>query len=195
MIFETIITSANLAGEPHITPFGIRYENDNVIISPYKPSTTLDNILATKCAVMNLTDDVRVFAGALTKRQFGELVLINKTVQTNNHNSFRLAGCLAHAELELLEVRDDAVRPQLIMKKVTEENHKSFAGFNRAQSAVIELAVLVSRLHLLPREKIQTELQYLQIAIDKTAGEREQQAWGWLIEKIDNFYAKQAGTT
>ncbi len=193
MIFETIITSVNLAGKPNITPFGICYENDNVIISPYKPSTTLDNILATKCAVMNLTDDVRVFAGALTKRKFGELVLIKKTVHTNKNAGFRLADCLAHAELELLVVRDDAVRPQLVMKKTTEDNHQSFAGFNRAQAAVIELAVLVSRLHMLPREKIETEKQYLQIAMDKTAGEREKQAWGWLIEAIENFYAEQAG--
>jgi hypothetical protein len=114
-------------------------------------------------------------------------------MQTNKIKGFRLADCLAHVELELVEVRDDATRPALVMKKVAEFNHRSFVGFNRAQAAVIELAVLTSRLHMLPREKIQTELQYLQIAIDKTAGEREMEAWGWLIEKIDNFYAEQTG--
>jgi uncharacterized protein len=101
-----------------------------------------------------------------------------------------LVDCLAHVELELLEVRDDATRPTLVMKKIAEFNHKPFAGFNRAQAAVIELAVLVSRLHLLPREKIVDEMRYLQIAIDKTAGARELEAWGWLVEKIDHFYAK-----
>jgi uncharacterized protein len=190
MIFETIITSVDLAGKPHVTPFGVRHENENIIISPYKPSTTLENILATKCATMNLTDDVRVFAGAVCKKHnLSPLQTIS--LQTNIHEGCRLANCLAHVELELLEVRDDATRPELIMKKVAEFNHKPFAGFNRAQAAVIELAVLVSRLHMLPREKIQTELQYLQIAIDKTAGERELEAWSWLIEKIDNFYAEQ----
>ena len=187
MIFETIIISVDLAGNPHVTPFGVRHENDCIVISPYKPSKTLENILATKNAVMNLTDDVRVFAGALTNRQAWQLTQANKV------NGFRLAGCLAHAELELLEVREDEMRPQLIMKKISEENHQPFLGFNRAQAAVIELAVLASRLRMLPREKIQTELQYLQIAIDKTAGERENQSWGWLIEKIDNFYAEQLG--
>ena len=187
MIFETIIISVDLAGNPHVTPFGVRHENDYIVISPYKPSRTLDNILVTKNAVMNLTDDMRVFAGALTNRQAWQLT------QANKIKGFRLAGCLAHAELELLEVREDELRPQLIMKKITEENHQSFQGFNRAQAAVLELAVLASRLHMLPREKIQTELQYLQIAIDKTAGERENQAWGWLMEKVDNFYAEQLG--
>ena len=187
MIFETIVTSIDAAGEPHVTPFGVRYEGEFMVISPYRPSTTLENILATKCAVMNLTDDVRVFAGALTNRKMGDLLAANKIVAP------RLADCLAHVELELVEVRDDAVRPQLVMKKVAEFNHKAFAGFNRAQAAVLELAVLTSRLHMLPREKIQAELQYLQIAIDKTAGEREKQAWCWLVEKIDHFYAEQSG--
>jgi hypothetical protein len=187
MIFETIITSVDTDNKPHTTPFGVRHEGDFIVISPYKPSTTLENILATKCAVMNLTDDVRVFAGALTNRKFGELV------QTNKINGFRLADCLSHIELELSEVRDDAMRPQLVMKKVFEKNHKPFQGFNRAQAAVVELAVLLSRLHMLPREKIRNEFQYLQIAIDKTAGECEKQAWSWLVEAIDNFYAEQTG--
>ena len=198
MIFETIITSVDLTGEPHIAPFGVRYEGDLVVIAPYKPSTTLDNILATKCAVMNLVDDVRVFAAALTNRKTANRNIANREtgalVQANKINGFRLADCLAHVELELVELRDDAIRPQLFMKRVAEFNHKPFAGFNRAQAAVIELAVLVSRLHLLPKNKIMLEIEYLKIAMDKTAGEREMQAWGWLTESIENFYAEQAGT-
>lgn len=199
MIFETIITSVDFAGEPHIAPFGVRYEGDLVIIAPYKPSTTLNNVLATKCAVMNLADDVRVFAAAVTNRKIanrkiGRLVPINTASQVNKTQGFRLAGCLAHVELELVELRDDAVRPQLIMQQVAEFNHKPFAGFNRAQAAVIELAVLVSRLRILPKDKIMFEIEYLKIAMEKTAGEREMQAWSWLTEAIENFYAEQAGT-
>lgn len=182
MILETIISSVDLTGEPHVTPFGVKYEDGLIVISPYKPSTTLANILATKCAVMNLTDDVRVFAGALTNRQPWQLIQAEKIM------ALRLADCLAHSELELVKMRDDATRPQLLMKKIAEFNHQPFAGFNRAQAAVIELAVLVSRLHLLPRGKIESEIQYLQIAIDKTAGERELEAWSWLTQKVDSFY-------
>lgn len=187
MIYETIVISTDLAGSPHVAPFGVRHEADFVVISPYKPSTTLNNILATGHAVMNMTDDVRVFAGVLTSRQPWTLM------QANRIKGYRLADCLAHTELKLMEMRDDAVRPQLVMQKIETQNHQPFNGFNRAQAAVIELAVLASRLQMLPREKIQTEMQYLQIAIDKTAGEREKRAWGWLVEKIDNFYAEQLG--
>jgi uncharacterized protein len=187
MIFETIVTSIDESGNAHVTPFGVQHEGDFLVIAPFKPSTSLNNILATKCAVLNLSDDVRVFAGALTKRQAWTLLPASEI------NGVRLADCLAHTELSLVEVRDDAARPQLVMKKVAEFNHKPFAGFNRAQAAVIELAVLISRLHILPREKIEAELNYLKIAIDKTAGSREVEAWGWLIQKMNNFYAEQSG--
>ena len=79
------------------------------------------------------------------------------------------------------------------MEIVHEMQHQAFQGFNRAQAAVIELAVLASRLNMLDKEKVLFEMQYLQISIDKTAGERELQAWSWLAEKVVNFYAEQAG--
>lgn len=182
MIFETIIISTNAAGEAHVTPFGVKHEDDFVVISPFKPSKTLDNILLNKSATMNLTDDVRVFAGALTKRQPWHLMPVNKI------KGFRLADCLTHVELTLIDVRDDGARPQLVMQKVETQRHESFKGFNRAQAAVIELAVLASRLHMLPSEKVRSELNYLQIAIDKTAGERELEAWTWLTDKITTYY-------
>ncbi len=187
MIFEAIISTTDAQGKPHVTPFGVRYENELAVISPFKPSTTLENILATQCATINLTDDVRVFAGALTGRSVVDLVPTEKIV------GYRLSDVLAHKELKLVKVQEDKVRPQLYLEVVYHEQHKPFQGFNRAQAAVIELAVLVSRLHLLPREKIENEINYLKIAIDKTAGERELQAWSWLMEKVEFFYASQSG--
>lgn len=182
MIFETIITTVNTAQEPHITPFGVRFESEQVIIAPYKPSITLNNILINKFAVMNMTDDVRVFAGALTGRRDWPLLPVQ------NNQGYRLADCLAHTILQLIEVREDGERPQLVMQAIYSENHQSFQGFNRAQAAVVELSILVSRLHLLPKEKVVAEKNYLQIAIDKTAGARELEAWTWLVEKINYFY-------
>ncbi len=182
MIFETIIISCDQEGAPHVTPFGVKHEDEFVVISPFKPSKTLNNILTSGVATMNLTDDVRVFVGALTKHEAWRLL------PTRHIEGFRLQDCLTHVELSLVEVREDDERPQLVMKRVSAEHHQGFDGFNRAQAAVIELAVLASRLHMLPANKIQTEMQYLQIAIDKTAGKRELEAWGWLVDKINGYY-------
>ncbi len=79
---------------------------------------------------------------------------------------------------------EDALRPRFHCRVVHEHAHAPAPGFNRAQAAVIEAAILTSRLHMLPPEKIRAELDYLTIAISKTAGDREQEAWEWLTAKI-----------
>ncbi len=187
MIFETIVTTTNVDGSAHIAPFGVRERDDLVLIAPFRPSQSLDNLLRTKRAVMNLTDDVRVFAGNLTGRREWPVTRAFKI------DGWMLESALAHRELELAEIRDDAIRPELLFRVVHEGMHAPFRGFNRGQAAVIEAAVLVSRLHMLSAEKIDAELKYLEIAVQKTAGEREIQAWNWLLEKIENFRAEQNG--
>lgn len=187
MIYETILISVDADNKPHIAPFGIRERDGLILIAPFRPSTSLDNLLSSRCAVLNLTDDVRVFAGALTGRREWPVYAAEKI------KGFVLNTALAHRELELVEVKEDAVRPELYFRVVHEVNHAPFRGFNRAQAAVVELAVLVSRLHMLPMEKIDAEIAYLAIAIEKTAGEREREAWGWLMERIENYKAGISG--
>lgn len=187
MIYETIVTSLNTDGTAHIAPFGIREQDELVLIAPFRPSTSLDNLLRSQNAVVNLTDDVRLFAGSLTGRREWP------TRRAELVDGWVVESALAHRELELVEVREDETRPHLLFKVVHERIHAPFRGFNRAQAAVIEASVLVSRLHMLPLEKIDAELKYLAIAIEKTAGERELEAWGWLMERIENFRAEQTG--
>ncbi len=50
------------------------------------------------------------------------------------------------------------------------------------------MAILVSRLAMLPREKVEVEIAYLKSAIEKTAGPEESEAWSWLMEKVERFY-------
>ncbi len=187
MIFETIISTLSTTGVAHVAPFGIRWQHGLAEICPYRPSTTLQNILDTGMAVMNITDDVRVFAGAIAKR--GELTLVD----AEQVKGVRLKNLLAHHELVMHSVKEDAERPRLLMEVKHSVTHAPFRGFNRAQAAVIEMAVLVSRLNRLPIEKITQEMQYLQIAIDKTAGEQELEAWQWLVDCVQNHLAQSQG--
>ncbi|MBT2325994.1 DUF447 family protein [Variovorax paradoxus] len=173
-IFEAVVTTVAPDGKPHVAPMGIRYQEGGVLLMPFKPSTTHDNIVATGHAVLNIVTDTRVFAGCVTGRKTWP------TRAAERIDGVRLASALRHVELELVERRDDVQRPVLRMAPVHEAMHAPFAGFNRAQAAVIEGAVLVSRLHMLAPEKVETEMNYLQIAIDKTAGPEEREAWGWL---------------
>jgi uncharacterized protein len=174
MILETIVTTRTESGADHIAPMGLREQDGYTILSPFRPSATLDHILREQCAIVNLTDDVRVFAGCLTGR-YGWPTVPGIHLACN-----RLAATLAHVELELDHVEDDPVRPRLWCRTIERFNHAPFPGFNRAQAAVIEAAILVSRLGMLPAEKVSSELDYLEIAVEKTAGPREREAWDWL---------------
>ena len=186
-IFETVVTTCSPAGAVHVAPMGVRLLDGEVVLKPFRPSRTLDNILATRCAVLNVLTDVRVFAGCVTGRRNWPTVPVNAPDGTT---AARLACAHSHTLLRLAEVQEDAQRPTLRLTRMHEAQHSAFCGFNRAQAAVIEGAVLVSRLHLLPPDKIDAELAYLQIAIDKTAGTPELEAWAWLQEAVARHRAR-----
>jgi hypothetical protein len=178
LIRETIVTTVDAGGRAHIAPLGLIAEGDGWIIAPFRPSTTLDNLMAVPFATASHTDDVRIFAGALTGRHDWP------TAPADDVPVPRLAAALAHTELAVEEVRADPQRPRLYCRVVREAMHAPFRGFNRAQAAVIEAAILTSRLGMLPRDKVEREIAYLQIAVDKTAGPREREAWDWLMVKV-----------
>ncbi len=188
-IFEAVLTTVSAAGVPHVAPMGVRYlggpSGARIVLMPFRPSTTLDNMLATRCAVLNRLVDPRVFAGCVTGRKSWPLRPAEKIA------GVRLEAALSHVELELADIVEDAQRPRLTFAPIHEVQHAPFLGFNRAQNAVIEGAVLVSRLHLLPPEKIDAEMAYQQIAIDKTASPEAREAWGWLREAVAAHRAKQ----
>lgn len=179
LIHEIVVTTVAADGTPHIAPMGPRVHGDEVVLMPFKPSTTLANVLATGHAVMNMLTDVRVFAGCVTGRRDWPLQPAERIAGQ------RLQCALAHRELALESHEDHPERPVLRMRTVHQATHAPFPGFVRAQAAVIEGAVLVSRLRMLPAEKVDAELAYLQIAIDKTAGPDELEAWQWLLDAVE----------
>jgi hypothetical protein len=131
--------------------------------------------------VASHVDDVRIFAGCLTGRAAWPLAPTGGPAP-------RLAAALAHWELSVAEVVEDATRPRFRMRVDAAVAHAPASGFNRARGAIIELAILASRLAMLPREKVRREVAYLAIAVEKTAGPGEREAWDWLIEKLRAFY-------
>ena len=179
MIREIILTTVSREGEPHLAPMGVHVLDDGrFLIMPFRPSRTLDNLLATGVAVMNYCEDVRIFAGCLTGHRDWPLMPAEVVP------GVRLAETLGHVELRLDHFEDDPVRAKFYCRVVHEAAHRPFRGYNRAQVAVLEAAILVSRLDRLPPERVRTEVEYLKIAIDRTAGPREMEAWGWLMDRV-----------
>jgi uncharacterized protein len=185
MIRETVVSTMDESGQVHFAPIGLIAEGSGWIIAPFHPSTTLSNLRKVPFAAANFTDDVRVFAGCLTGRSRWP------TAKCEEIPVLRLAKTLAHAELAVTHISEDGQRPRFHCRVVRATTHEPFRGFNRAQAAVIEAAILVSRLQLLPRDRIERELAYLQNAVTKTASAAEEEAWSWLLDAVEEFYAKE----
>ena len=178
LVRETIVTTVDGGGRVHVAPIGLIADGSGWIIAPFRPSVTLDNLAAVPFAVANHTDDVRIFAGCLTGRRNWRMVPAHEVPVP------RLADVLSHAELAVAEVTEDPQRPRFHCRVVRIESHAPFEGLCRAKAAVVEAAILVSRLHLLPPDQVAREVAHLAVAVEKTAGEAEREAWGWLMEKI-----------
>ena len=178
LILETVVSTRDADDGAHLAPLGLHRDGRRLLVKPFRPSRTLENLQREGCAVANRPDDVRVFAGCLTGRRDWPLTSAELVPCA------RLRDCLSHAELEVESFADDPLRPTFVCRVVHEEAHAPFAGYNRAQAAVIELAILASRLDRLPADKLRREVEYLQAAVDKTAGEREREAWEWLLERV-----------
>lgn len=178
-IRESIVTTRNADGSAYIAPLGVIVEAPFLVIAPFQPSTTLDNLRRHPFACVNYTNDMRVFAGCVSRRRRSWPV-----VPAARIDGWRLTAALAHTEVEVAEIVEDAQRPRFRCRELHEAAHAPFLGLNRAQAAVLEAAILVSRLHMLPAEKIGRELGYLAIAMGKTAGPSELEAWQWLMEVV-----------
>ena len=179
---ETIVTTKNIDNTIKISPLGIYIDENILRIKPFKPSISLDNILRNKSGVINYVDDVRVFASCIVKNDIKiELTKVDKI------DCSRIKSAVSHTEFIIDHVKDDNLRPTIICKPVNEEIHRMYYGLNRAKSAVLELCILASRLGIIDDEKIKNEIKYLNIAIKKTAGRNELEAWKWLNDYINTY--------
>ncbi len=182
-IFESVVVTTAPGGEPHLVPFGLIEEGDDFVVAPFKPSPSIVNLDRHPFLSAAWPSDIRVLAGCVTGRRDWPLV------PCDSIRGMRLAGAVAHAELKVVDVTDDPVRPRYRCRVVHRAVHEVPFGFNRAQAAVLEAAILSTRLHFLPRDKVVDEMTYLAIAISKTAGTAQAEAWRWIEDKVRHTLA------
>ena len=181
MIIESIVTTIDAAGVVNCAPMGVEWDGRDespIVLKPFLQTATYRNVVATNAAVVNIVDDVRVFARAAISNP------VYPTVAATVVRGVVLADCCAWRELEIVAI--DSTPPRSRVDTVTRHrgSNRDFIGFNRARHAVLETAIYATRLHLLPREFIDSEVQRLQVIVDKTAGPREFEAMALLTEFI-----------
>ena len=63
-IVETVTTTINPDGTVNCAAMGVEWRGEIIVIKPYRSTRTLRNLQATGAAVVNLTDDILLFAQA-----------------------------------------------------------------------------------------------------------------------------------
>lgn len=184
MVIEGIITTENDDGSLHVAPIGphVNLELTEWTLKPFQTSHTFARLHATGRGVFHVVDDGLLMIEAVlglanepsarpqaTYRPECGWILADSVralplrVQHWNCSSERaIAECSAGSWIE--------VRP--------------FWGWNRARNSLLELAVLLSRRHMLERASIDEAVAQHRVIIEKTAGPRERRALEWVLQAL-----------
>jgi len=178
VIIETIVTTVDEAGRVNCAPMGVEWGEESIVLKPFLETATYRNLIATRAAVVNLTDDVRVFARA---------AISNPDYPTTGAavvHGVVLTDCCTWREVEVRTIDSTPPRSRIETAIVHRGFKREFVGFNRARHAVLEAAIYATRVHLLERAFIEGEMARLQTIVDKTAGDHEREAMALLADHM-----------
>lgn len=182
MILEALVTTLNADGSPHLAPMGPRVGSDfsSFELRPFPTSGTYRNLLAHPEGVLHVTDDALLIA----KAALGAAAPLPPLRPAERVNGVVLVDTCRHYEFVVLSIDDSAERVSIQAEVVHAGRNRDFWGFNRAKHAVIEAAILATRLHLVPHVEVATEFQKFRVIVDKTGGPAEHEAMAFLEERF-----------
>ena len=182
MIIETIVTTLAVDGAVNCAPMGVEWdpgvEPEGIVLKPFLETATYRNVSATRAAVVNLIDDVFVFARAAISNP------VYETMPATVVRGVVLIDACSWRELEVIAIDSTPPRSRIDTRTVHRGVRREFIGFNRARHAVLEAAIYATRVHLLERSFLLHELERLQVIVNKTAGPREFEAMALLADYI-----------
>ena len=183
MIVEAIITTMDEAGRREL-----RADGRGVGRRPHRrQAVSRDDDLSQSArrgaAVVNLTDDVMLFArAAISSPQYPAFPAVRV-------RGVVLEAACSWRELEVRHIDATPPRSRIDTAVVHHGAIREFIGFNRARNAVLETAIVATRTHLISAAEIRADVARLQVIVDKTAGPREHEAMALLTDHIENKLA------
>ena len=178
MIVEGLVTSIDSSGSLNVAPMGPIVEGnfESFVLRPFQPSTTFTNLSATRCGVFHVVDRVDIIA----KAAIGRLNQLPAVEPASEINGYVLQDCCRWFEFRVDSIDASDSRSRMNSRIVHRGERRPFYGFNRARHAVLEAAILATRLHLLPSAEIAAAIRFLEPAIEKTGGDDEKSAFSML---------------
>jgi hypothetical protein len=182
MILEGIITTRDTDGKDRISPMGPSVELPirSMVLRPFATSNTYHNLKRTGVGVFHVTDDVELMARAAV-HQLSELPRTKPARAVTG--SILTDACRWYA-LQVSHLEDQQPRARIECDVVDQGRLRDFLGFNRAKHAVVEAAILATRVGLLPHEEVLRQFRELAVIVQKTAGRQETRAFQFLYEYV-----------
>jgi uncharacterized protein len=182
MILESIVTTINQDGSVNVSPMGptVNGTLQNFELRPFNTSQTFANLKRTRSGVVHVTDDV----GLIAKSAIGKLAPLPEFFPAKKITGQVIANTCRWYEFQVEYIDENSARTNINCKTLHTGRVRDFWGFNRAKHAVIEAAIMATRLDFLPREEIQEQFQRLETIILKTGSNQESKAFELLSEHV-----------
>lgn len=174
LVIEGIVTSCDANGQLNVAPMGpiLTGDQSRLCLRPFQTATTCQNLCSRREGVFHLVDDVRLIArGAIGRWDNSPTTLAAQKIHTPV-----LADACQSWEFEIEEMDLSEPRATLVARIVHRQHHRDFVGFNRARFAVLEAAILTTRLHLLDLSEVTQQFDQLDVLVEKTGSKVEREA-------------------
>ncbi len=181
MILEGIVTTLDAAGTLNIAPMGPRIEPElaRFVLRPFRTSTTYKNLKQRGEGVFHVTDDVLLLARAT----IGTVSDAPSRPAVHVRGRVLLESC-RYYEFRVTEVEDREERATLRAETVHHGVFREFVGFNRARHAVLETAILASRIEFLPADGLAGALQTHRTVVQTPGDAPEAKAFTLLVNHM-----------
>jgi len=175
VIIEGIVTTLDEDGSAHITPMGPTVDAawQRLILRPYTSSHTLRNLERNGQGVFHVTDDVELIARAA----IDQLSDMPATRPASSVHGVVLTDACRWYSFQVESEGERQQRAVLHCRILNSGFQREFSGFCRAKHAVVEAAILATRVRWLESAHLREELGRLEPLVEKTGGESEKRAF------------------
>jgi uncharacterized protein len=189
LLLEGIVTTLNEDGSPHIAPMGpiVDAGFTRLLLRPFRTSQTYRNLKRTSEGVLHVTDDVELFARAAV----GRLIELPRLSPAPGIRGVVLDDTCRWCTFRVESLDDHEERTAIAADVVDRGRRRDFFGFNRAKHAVIEAAILATRIGFLNENDVLAEFEKLQSPVMKTGGHAERNAFDFLQRYVREQFAKR----
>ena len=190
LVLEGIVTTVDADGRPHLAPMGpiVSDQVDRLWFRLYQTSNTYRNIKRTGVGVFHVTDDVELLARTAVDR----LETFPAMAPARDVEGWIIEDACRWYAFRLESLDESTERSAGVARVVACGTRREFFGFNRAKHAVLEAAILATRVGILPAQEIGAEFARLAPMVRKTGGAAEVRTFAFLerfvLDAIDDAH-------